>query len=160
MLPIQGATTVREISSLSESFLNCLPIILSWGCHVFNKCFPQNLTYLWYDQADSTGWQMKTASQCLIGVSRCKKSAICKEREEIIDCVAWGVLFVLGIALICHSVPHGQFGRMFSPVSATIFRWFKFTLKPPYTVAIGNLILAIWDTSHWNFFVKFGLKTA
>ena len=24
----------------------------------------------------------------------------------------------------------------------------------------GNLLSAIWDTSHWNFFVKFGLKTA
>ena len=23
----------------------------------------------------------------------------------------------------------------------------------------GNFFLAIWDTSHWNFFVKFGLKT-
>ena len=41
-----------------------------------------------------------------------------------------------------------------------LFRWFKFTLKPPYTVAIGNFFSAIWDTSHWHFFVKFGLKTA
>ena len=41
-----------------------------------------------------------------------------------------------------------------------VFRWFKFTLKPPYTVASGNLLLAIWDTSHWTSFVKFGLKTA
>ena len=40
------------------------------------------------------------------------------------------------------------------------FRWFKFTLKPPYTVAHGNLSSAIWDTSHWTSFVKFGLKTA
>ena len=24
----------------------------------------------------------------------------------------------------------------------------------------GHLLLAIWGTSHWNFFVKFGLKTA
>ena len=29
-----------------------------------------------------------------------------------------------------------------------LFRWFKFTLKPPYTVAIGNFFWAIWDTSH------------
>ena len=42
----------------------------------------------------------------------------------------------------------------------SIIRWFKFTLKPPYTVASGNLLLAIWDTSHWTSFVKFGLKTA
>ena len=41
-----------------------------------------------------------------------------------------------------------------------IFRWFKFTLKPPYTITHGNLSLAIWDTSHWTSFVKFGLKTA
>ena len=41
-----------------------------------------------------------------------------------------------------------------------IFRWFKFTLKPPYTVVSGNLSSAIWDTSHWTSFVKFGLKTA
>ena len=41
-----------------------------------------------------------------------------------------------------------------------LFRWFKFTLKPPDSITPGNLLLAIWDTSHWNFFVKFGLKTA
>ena len=46
--------------------------------------------------------------------------------------------------------------------SNTVFvlRWFKFTLKPPYTIASGNLLSAIWDTSHWTSFVKFGLKTA
>ena len=32
------------------------------------------------------------------------------------------------------------------------FRWFKFTLKPPYTITSGNLLSAIWDTSHWFFF--------
>ena len=37
---------------------------------------------------------------------------------------------------------------------------FKFTLKPPYTIMHGNLLTAIWDTSHWTSFVKFGLKTA
>ena len=42
----------------------------------------------------------------------------------------------------------------------SFFRWFKFTLKPPYTVAHGNLSSAIWDTSHLTSFVKFGLKTA
>ena len=42
----------------------------------------------------------------------------------------------------------------------SIFRWFKFTLKPPYTVAHGNLSSTIWGTSHWTSFVKFGLKTA
>ena len=28
-----------------------------------------------------------------------------------------------------------------------VFRWFKFTLKPPYSIACGKLRLAIWDTS-------------
>ena len=41
-----------------------------------------------------------------------------------------------------------------------VLRWFKFTLKPPNSITHGNLLSAIWDTSHWNFFVKFGLKTA
>ena len=41
-----------------------------------------------------------------------------------------------------------------------IFRWFKFTFKPPYTIAHCNLLSAIWDTSHWTSFLKFGLKTA
>ena len=41
-----------------------------------------------------------------------------------------------------------------------LFRWFKFTLKPPYSMAIENFISTIWVTFHWNSFVKFGLKTA
>ena len=32
-----------------------------------------------------------------------------------------------------------------------VFRWFKFTLKPPYSGAHEHSLLAIWDTSHWNF---------
>ena len=32
-----------------------------------------------------------------------------------------------------------------------VFRWFKFTLKPSYSTANGNLSLAIWDTFDWNF---------
>ena len=40
-----------------------------------------------------------------------------------------------------------------------VFRWFKFTLKPPIAVARDNLRLAIWDTSFWTFFVKFGHRT-
>ena len=41
-----------------------------------------------------------------------------------------------------------------------IFRWFKFTLQPPYTIMHRHLLLAIWGTSYWTSFVKFGLKTA
>ena len=29
-----------------------------------------------------------------------------------------------------------------------------------FSIAIENLLSLIWDTSHWNFFLKFGLKTA
>ena len=35
-----------------------------------------------------------------------------------------------------------------------VFRWFKFTLKPPYTITHGNLLMAIWDTSHWTSFAN------
>ena len=37
-----------------------------------------------------------------------------------------------------------------------VFRWFKFTLKPPNSIALGKLRLAIWDTSFWTFWLKFG----
>ena len=40
----------------------------------------------------------------------------------------------------------------------TVFRWFKFTLKPPYSIAHDKLRLAIWDTSFWTFWLKFGHK--
>ena len=46
------------------------------------------------------------------------------------------------------------------PCIASFIRWFKFTLKPPYSGAHERSLFAIWDTSHWNFFVKFGLRTA
>ena len=31
-------------------------------------------------------------------------------------------------------------------------------LKPPYSIALDNLRLAIWDTSFWTFWLKFGHK--
>ena len=37
-----------------------------------------------------------------------------------------------------------------------VFRWFKFTLKTPNRITHDKLRLAIWDTSFWNFWVKFG----
>ena len=37
-----------------------------------------------------------------------------------------------------------------------VFRWFKFTLKPPNRITHDKLRLAIWDTSAWPFLVKFG----
>ena len=39
-----------------------------------------------------------------------------------------------------------------------VFKWFKFTLKPPYSIARSKLRLAIWDTSFWTFCLKFGHK--
>ena len=39
-----------------------------------------------------------------------------------------------------------------------LFRWFKFTLKPPYSIMHGKLRLAIWDTSFWTFLLKFAQK--
>ena len=50
--------------------------------------------------------------------------------------------------------------QLYCDTCIQVFRWFKFTLKPPYTIMHGNLSSAIWDTSHWTSFVKFGLKTA
>ena len=37
-----------------------------------------------------------------------------------------------------------------------LFRWFKFTLKPPNRITHDKLRLAIWDTSFWTFWLKFG----
>ena len=39
-----------------------------------------------------------------------------------------------------------------------LFRWFKFALKPPYSIAHDKLRLAIRDTSFWTFWLKFGHK--
>ena len=36
-----------------------------------------------------------------------------------------------------------------------VLRWFKFTLKPPYSIVHDKLRLAIWDTSFWTFWLKF-----
>ena len=38
--------------------------------------------------------------------------------------------------------------KMMIPV--LLFRWFSFTLKPPYSIMCSKLQLAIWDTSFWT----------
>ena len=38
--------------------------------------------------------------------------------------------------------------KMMIPV--LLFRWFSFTLKPPYSITYGKLRLAIWDFSFWT----------
>ena len=73
----------------------------------------------------------------------------------------WGSILVAQHDTNCchwNCVPE-KYGKMMCCLS-DFFRWFKFTLKPPYTIMCGNLLSAIWDTSHWTFFFKFGLKTA
>ena len=42
----------------------------------------------------------------------------------------------------------------FCKTVALVFRWFKCKLKPPNSMVIENFFLAIWDTSHWNFFCQ------
>ena len=37
-----------------------------------------------------------------------------------------------------------------------VFRWFKFTPKQPNRITHDKLRLAIWDTSTWTFWLKFG----
>ena len=72
-------------------------------------------------------------------------------------------LFLGGLSLHLNHLIAWHMGISFSQfvtLPIGIFRWFKFTLKPPYTVAHGNFLSAIWGTSHWTSFVKFGLKTA
>ena len=39
-----------------------------------------------------------------------------------------------------------------------VFRWFKFTLKPPYSIRCGKLRLAIWYTSFWTFWSNLDTK--
>ena len=52
----------------------------------------------------------------------------------------------------------GAYGHATPPLLKAIFRWFKFTLKPPYSIMHDKLRLAIWDTSFWTFWLKFGHK--
>ena len=49
-------------------------------------------------------------------------------------------------------------GNEWKKIDSVLFRWFKFTLKPPYSIMHGKLQLAIWDTSFWTFWLKFGHK--
>ena len=50
---------------------------------------------------------------------------------------------------------HGE-TQTLGGVFGELRRWFKFTLKPPNSIASEKLRLAIWDTSFWTFWVKFG----
>ena len=65
-------------------------------------------------------------------------------------------VFSINSAVIrCHAgVGSADLGSLYG----AIFRWFKFTLKPPYSIAHDKLRLAIWDTFFWTFWLKFGHK--
>ena len=52
----------------------------------------------------------------------------------------------------------GQGQQSLTKCKLVFFRWFKFTLKPPYSIACGELRLAIRDTFFWTFWLKFGHK--
>ena len=64
-----------------------------------------------------------------------------------------------------HVIKQGFFSKFLEDISpfceaidTHLFRWFKFTLKPPYSIACSKLQLAIWNTSFCTFWVKFGHK--
>ena len=69
---------------------------------------------------------------------------------------------ILVIFEICHFLmipgPFEYFSENEWSQKIKVFRWFKFTLKPPYSIMCDKLGLAIWDTSFWTFLVKFGHK--
>ena len=89
-------------------------------------------------------------------------------------CCCW-TTFTLEIMVLCHVYPLLSMCKLCLPLTEhvqtlywacaeiiyiiyPVFRWFKFTLKPPYSIACGKLQLAIWDTSFTTFLVKFGHK--
>ena len=48
--------------------------------------------------------------------------------------------------------------HLITEIESKVFRWFKFTLKTPYSIVCGKLQLAIWDTSFGTFWLKCGHK--
>ena len=63
------------------------------------------------------------------------------------------------LRLIMHGLIEWTLGFVWSrSMYPLLFRWFKFTPKPPYSIVRGKLWLAIWDTSFWTFWHKFGHK--
>ena len=78
-----------------------------------------------------------------------KNMKVTKVVQKHFLCTFWEFL----VTIILHYIKSLLYG-------VTIFKWFKFTLKPPYRITHENLLSLIWDTSHWNSFLKFGLRTA
>ena len=67
--------------------------------------------------------------------------------------------FLGGLSLLNHLIASrmANYEWPFGTLPFGLFRWFKFT-KPPYSITHGELRLAIWDTSFWTFWLKFGHK--
>ena len=59
---------------------------------------------------------------------------------------------------ILNSYTQGEREELLEGYPHFLFRWFKFTLKPPNRITGDKLRLAIWDTSFWTFWLKFGHK--
>ena len=83
--------------------------------------------------------------------------------NRFVDCFFCTVFTIFIIkckaSFSCHSSSSHYSTQGFVLISFHfIFRWFKFTLKPPYSIMHDKLRLAIWDTSFWTFLVKFGHK--
>ena len=82
-------------------------------------------------------------------------SGILYSLKEIYETLSTHIQLKLNVIPILFRTP---LKKLVSGILAVIFRWFKFTLKPPYSIACDNLRLAIWDTSFWTFWLKFGHK--
>ena len=79
------------------------------------------------------------------------------DRYPLISLVLGGEVLRLNHSPICFPIQNSK-GVLHAVESwLPLFRWFKFT-KPPYSIACGKLRLAIWDTSLWTFWLKFGHK--
>ena len=50
--------------------------------------------------------------------------------------------------------------KHFNRLSLVFLGGLSLHLNHLYSGASERSLSAIWDTSHWNFFVKFGLRTA
>ena len=74
------------------------------------------------------------------------------------DLILGGKVPRLNHGPICFPIQNisGMLQAVESPVP--LFIWFKFTLKPPYSIMHDKLWMAILETSFWTFWVKFGHK--
>ena len=112
MLAIQCSTTIGEVPPCSKPFFNIFPILFCWGRHEFlYKCIPNDLTYLWHNEADSTWWQSESTSKCMLQIAWSQKSEILEKWDIISDCSTCHVLLYLALysfASVYHMVMLSQ----------------------------------------------------